>query len=741
LIKNKKQREENKMKSKKPVIFIIVFIALLMTYTGLNGITAGNFKILGAPDMRFGIDIRGGVDAAFEPDGLDRKPTSEELEAARSIIETRLDQKNILDRDVSIDKDNGYILVRFPWKADEKDFDPETAMAELGETAELTFKDKDGNVLLQGSHVKKAEPVLNQQTNEFEVSLKFDKKGTKLFADATEKYLDDIIYIYMDETLISYPKVSAHITSGDAVINGMKDIEEARDLANKINSGALPFSMITKNHQTISPSLGAGALNVMVNAGIIAFCIICALLIIYYRLPGIVACISLLIQVSGQLLALSIPQITLTLTGIAGVILSIGMGVDANVIVSERISEEIKSGKSLRSAIKSGFKGAFSSVFDGNITVLIVAVILMAKGSGSLLSFAYTLLTGIVFNFIAGVTASRLMILSLSNYRVFQNLKLYTCLSRRVTMTNNRVIGFFKKRWVFFIASLSIMAIGIAGMFIRGVNLDIQFKGGALLKYNFTGEINEDTAAEVVSKMLDNRPVTPQITTDFSTNDKRLVLNIAGNYGLEANVQQKLEETLIKEFPNANLKLSESSMVEPFFGKKFLRDGIIAVILAFICVMFYVWIRFNKIGGLSAGLMALIALFHDVLIVFFTFVLFNIPIGDSFIAVALTIIGYSINDTIVIYDRIRENSNHNLKLSVDQITDLSISQSMSRSVNTSVAVLISIGMIFILAVVNSIESVQSFALPMAIGSISGCYSTICIAGPLWVMWKKHKSNK
>jgi protein-export SecD/SecF family membrane protein len=423
---------------KKPVFFIVLAIAILMVYTALFGITIpmGDkpLQIKGAPDMRYGIDIRGGVKAAFQPEGLNRKPTGEELETARAIIETRLDQQNIMDRDVTIDKENGYILVSFPWKAEEKDFDPEAAIKELGATAQLTFQDTAGNVLLDGSHVRKATPAIDQKANSYVVSLSFDEEGTKLFADATEKLLGKDIVIYMDKTEIQSAQVQAHITEGEAQITNMKSFEYAKDIADKINSGALPFSMITKNYSTISPSLGDSALNVMVTAGMIAYILICIFLLFYYRASGVVACIALSIQIAGQILALSIPQMSLTLNGIAGIILSIGMGVDANVIASERISEEIKSGKSVESAIKAGFSDSFASVFDGNITVLIVAFILMWLGSGTLANFAYSLFTGIVFNFVAGVTASRLMAGSLSSYKFLRKPKFYACLSRRVTL-------------------------------------------------------------------------------------------------------------------------------------------------------------------------------------------------------------------------------------------------------------------------------------------------------------------
>ncbi len=426
------------MNKKKPVFFLVLAVAILMVYTALFGITIpmGDDPIVikGAPNMRYGIDIRGGVEAAFQPQGLDRKPTIDELESARTVIETRLDSQNIMDRDVTIDKQNGYIIVRFPWKADETEFDPQKAIAELGQTAQLTFQDSQGNVLVDGSHVTKAAPAVSQSSNSYVVTLTFDEEGTKLFSDATAKLVGQPIIIYMDEQEIQAATVQEQISGGTGQITGQKSFEDAKKLADTINSGALPFSMITKNYSTISPSLGSGALNVMVQAGIIAFALICVFLIFYYRTCGVVAAIALSIQVAGQILSLSVPQMTLTLNGIAGIILSIGMGVDANVIISERISEEIKSGKSVESAIAAGFKNAFSSVFDGNITVLIVAFILMWLGSGTLSNFAYSLFTGIVFNFIAGVTASRLMIGSLSSFKTLRKPKLYTCLSRRVAL-------------------------------------------------------------------------------------------------------------------------------------------------------------------------------------------------------------------------------------------------------------------------------------------------------------------
>jgi preprotein translocase SecF subunit len=306
-------------------------------------------------------------------------------------------------------------------------------------------------------------------------------------------------------------------------------------------------------------------------------------------------------------------------------------------------------------------------------------------------------------------------------------------------MNQDKIIKFYEKRKIFFAISLSIFVIGIIALFINGVQLDIQFKGGAILKYTYSGSIDEYAAGDIVSEVL-NRPVTTQLTEDLASEEQRIIFNIAGKSGIDVKDQQEFDRQLKERFPENNIELSEASMVEPFFGRQFLRRGMLSILIAAVLVMLYVWVRFKMMGGLSAGVMALIALFHDVLVVFFTCVIFKVPIGDSFVAVALSIIGYSINDTIVIYDRIRENNKIYVDFDVETITNLSITQSMMRSVMTNVAVIISVTIVYFLAFANGIDSIQSFALPMAVGSVSGCYSTICIAGPLWVMWKKRKKG-
>ncbi|MEM0530406.1 SecD/SecF family protein translocase subunit [Zongyangia sp. HA2173] len=454
----------------KPVFFIVLVLIIALTYTAFFGVYTYNGDIRstvikGAEDIRWGIDIRGGVDVTFSPpEGYDA--TDDEMAAAESVIQVRLVSQNITDSEVYTDYNKDRIIVRFPWRADETNFDPQEAIAELGETALLTFRegvetDDSGkptgvtaeNIILSGSDVKHAEPMVLTETNEYVVSLELEDSGKEKFAEATTRLAGNgVISIWMDDTLISYPEVNEAITDGQAMISGGFTAETAKDLADRINSGALPFQLETVNYNTINPTLGLGAKDAMVLAGFIAFALVSLFLIIVYRLPGVVAMIALAGQMACCIAAVTgyfsfIPSFTLTLPGIAGIILSIGVGVDANVITSERIKEEIRTGKSLDGCIDLGFSRAFSAIFDGNITVIFVAVILMGafgppsslfatilsplfqffgqSTAGAVYSFGYTLLVGIFLNFIFGVTASRLMLKSLSRFKPLRKAWLY----------------------------------------------------------------------------------------------------------------------------------------------------------------------------------------------------------------------------------------------------------------------------------------------------------------------------
>ena len=717
-----------KVRSKFLIGTPLILALLLLSIFGL-----GSLK--GAKDIRLGIDTRGGVEAVFTPVDLDRDPTDKEMESAKRIIELRMDGQNILDREVTIDKKNNAIIVRFPWKSDVKEnFDPNEAIKELGSMAKLTFQDDAGKVYIDGSNVSKATAGLNGETNKPVVDLEFNSKGTEQLQKATNALYGKILIIKMDEEKIFEGTVSAVITDGRAQITGLSDIDEAQILASNINAGALPFSLQTSNNSTISPSLGKDALNIMIYAGLIAFALVMIFMIGYYRLPGFIAVITLIFQISVQLLCLSVPQFTLTLPGIAGLILSVGMAVDANIIISERISEEIKKGKTIRSAVVVGNHNAFSSVLDGNLTTAIVAVILMIFGSGTMLSFGYTLLTGVILNLLV-VLISKQLLTGILGFERFNKEKFF------LKKKDRKPLHFYKKRWYAFGLSIGIVAIGFLLCFVKGVKLDTMFSGGAILKYSYEGEVDTKASEKVIADTID-RTANIQLTEDLSNNSKKMVVTLAGKEGLSAQNQDKLYDALKEANSKSDLELVESYVVEPYIGKQALKDSGIAILLAMIFITLYVWVRFRSIGGLSAGLMSLVALVHDVAFVFFTFVVFQIPLNDAFVAVTLTILGYSINDTIVMFDRVRENkrSAEYKGQGIDLIVEHSITQTFSRSINTSITTTMCILCVLIMAILFGISSIRVFALPMLLGLVSGCYSSVFLAGPLWVRWKMRKTR-
>lgn len=723
------------MKITKKSIWLLLLLTSFFLYLAWFGL---GDSLKGVREMRYGIDIRGGVEAVFEPQELAQKPTPEQMNVARNVIETRLDNQNITDREVTVDQESGYIIVRFPWKSDEKDFDPENAISELGTMAELTFRDTDGTVMLEGKNLKSSAPRSysnNTGVTESVVDLYFDEEGTKLFSDATAKLIGKPLAIYMDDTLISAPTVETQITDGNACITGQASYQEAEALSDKINAGALPFSLTTSNFSTISPSLGQNALQIMIYAGLAAFICVCAFMIIYYKLPGVIACLTLLLQMTIQLLAVSVPQYTLTLPGIAGIILSLGMAVDANIIISERISEETAKGESLKSAVINGYHHAFSSVLDGNITTAIVAVILMIFGSGSMLSFGYTLLIGMIVNCFVGVQVSKRMLLSSLQYSAWNQNKYFRVKKER------KSLRLYENRKLFAVISGALLIIGIIAALTRGVRLDTQFIGGTVLEYDIEeASIDTEKIEQAVSEQTE-RPVTVQLTDSKTDGLTRLVITFAGNEGLSPQAQKGISQAVSAAVNHTDLSVSQSFSVEPYIGAKALKNAIIAVVISFICITLYVWIRFTALSGLSAGIMALVALLHDVAIVFFTFVLFGIPIGDSFVAVVLTIIGYSINDTIVVYDRIRENANTLPKQDLVSLVNTSVTQVLARSVNTAITTAMCVLIILVASILFGITSIYQFSLPMFTGLISGCYSSVCIASILWVMRKLYIKKK
>lgn len=428
--------------------FVILAVTACVVTLAVTGLTIGDTQyVKSAYNIRTGIDIRGGVNATFVPADESVTPTDEQLESARAIFETRLDGQGVLDYSITTDSENHAVIVEFPWQADETEFDAQAAIDELGATANLTFcamvSDSDGNlldadgnlvdetgnvpvakeVLLSGEHIKSSEAQYSD--GQYVVALEFTDEGTDLFTEATTTYLNDYIGIFLDDTLISCPMVNSTITDGAAIIEGSFTLDDAKALATQINAGALPYAMTSSNYSAISATMGTKALTVMLYAGVVTVILICLFLLIMYRIPGLVACVNLILQVGAQLLIFANLGLTLTLPGIAGIILSIGMSVDSNVIISERIREEMIKGKSLIGAIDTGYGRALTAIVDCNITTAIVALLLICFGTGSVLSFGYTLLIGIILSFLCSVLASKWMLRSLSSYNFLKNPKLY----------------------------------------------------------------------------------------------------------------------------------------------------------------------------------------------------------------------------------------------------------------------------------------------------------------------------
>ena len=457
-------------KTGKWVVFVLIAAILALTYTAFFGVENyyGDIRELtfkGAKDIRWGIDIRGGVEAVFSPDIDANKITQEDLESAKTIMEKKLVGNNITDYEVYCDSASKQIIVRFPWTAEETKFDPKAAIKELAQDATLEFREGEestGKLLLSGTDVKSATAGTDPETGKPVISLSFTSEGTKKFADATKNNVGKIISIWLvtsdteeDEDkdpqyeLVNSATVNTVISNGAAVIEGIDSSESALQIARQINAGNLPFSLSADNGkiQIISPTLGNDALTVMLLAGVIAFVIICAVMIGRYRLPGVIASISLLGQIAAMIACISgyfptIDSFTLTIPGIAGILLSIGVGVDANVIAAERIKEEFQKGKTIDGAITAGYKNCVSAIIYGNITIVIVSIVLMgAFGSegifakifapimsifgstitGSIYSFGYTLLVGVIFNLLLGVLASKWMIKSISRIKIFRN--------------------------------------------------------------------------------------------------------------------------------------------------------------------------------------------------------------------------------------------------------------------------------------------------------------------------------
>ena len=761
-------------KGKSWPLFVVAILIVVFSLTAILGVSyqygdTKNTYVKGASDIRFGIDIRGGVDVTFMP-ANDMDATDEQLSAAKTVIEDRLVGLGITDYESYTDTNKDRIIVRFPWKTGESDFNPQTAIDEIGTTAKMVFRKGstvDGEEILSGDDVTSATVGYNE-TEGWVVQLRFSTQGSAAFADATTELAGGStpISIWLDDKSISVATVNEAITNGEAIIKGNFTQESASSLANQINSGSLPFALSAESYSTISPTLGAKSLEVMVLAGIIAFIIVAVLMIARYRLPGTIAVISLAGQVAATLAVVSgyFPAFsgsTLTLPGIAGIILGIGMGVDANVITAERIKEELAKNKTLDGAVNSGFKMGLTPIIDGNVTIVIVAALLMGafgptdgfwakvfnpifwwfgpSTAGTIYSFGFTLLTSVLLNFVFGVGATRVMIRGATHCKALRNPVLYGGKKQGGADYKTPAIRFIPNRKKFYGFSCALIAVVLVFCGVFGVHMDVEFKGGSMVTLAYQGEADLNALKSTISGELNQSNLTLQTGSDIS-GSQTLTVTLPGSQTLTTEQLDNLLTTLNEQFPDNAFAQNEVSNVNATIGKEFLLKSVVALVAACVLIMLYVAYRFRRIGGFKAGATAVVALLHDLFVVFGVFVILRIPLNGNFIAAMLTILGYSINDTVVIYDRIRENSALYSKkqLSLPELVNLSINQSFSRSLMTTITTCCALGVVCAVSIVYRLDSIYTFAFPLLFGMISGVYSTICIATPLWVDWKQRK---
>ena len=761
-------------KGKSWPLFVVAILIVLFSLTAIFGVsyTYGDTKnvyVKGASDIRFGIDIRGGVDVTFMP-ADDVEATDAQMTAAKTVIEDRLVGLGITDYESYVDNNKNRIIVRFPWKNDEADFNPQTAIDEIGTTAKMVFRkgsSATGEEILSGDDVASASAAYNE-TEGWVVQLKFNSAGASAFATATTELAasNGTISIWLDDNNISTATVNEAITGGEAIIKGNFDQDSASTLANQINSGSLPFALSAESYSTISPSLGAKSLDVMVQAGIIAFILVALMMIFRYRLPGTIAVISLMGQVAATLAVVSgyfsvFPGSTLTLPGIAGIILGIGMGVDANVITAERIKEELAKNKTLEGAVNSGFKMGLTPIIDGNVTIVIVAAILMGafgptdgfwakvfnpiffwfgpSTAGTIYSFGFTLLTSVLLNFVFGVWATRVMIRGAVHFKPLRKAWLFGGKKEGGANFKTPSINFIGNRKKFYTFSCALIAVVLVFCAVFGVKMDVEFKGGSMITLAYEGDVDLNDLKSAIGSELGKSDLTLQTGSDISGN-QTLTVTLPGSDTLTTEQLDNLLASMNEQYPDNNFAQNEVSNVDATIGNEFLLKSVVALVAACVLILLYVAYRFRKIGGLKAGSTAIVALLHDMFVVFGVFVILRIPLNGNFIAALLTILGYSINDTVVIYDRIRENSAlyGKKQMILAELVNLSINQSFARSLMTSITTCLALGVVCVISVIYRLDSIYSFAFPLLFGMVSGVYSTICIATPLWVDWKNKK---
>lgn len=734
------------MKRVKSVVTLFVAVLAIagLCYSAMNGIGKSHYGAVS--EIKLGLDLAGGVSITYEVAG-ETEPSQTDMDDTIYKLQQRVDQYST--EAIVYQEGTSRINIEIPGMTD-----AEIILEELGRPGSLYFivlrdgkgnlnyefdytQEKyvlkksleeviaDGSAILSGSDVTGAQS--RQQVNQYNqpehvVELTFSDAGADIFAEATrEAYLNgrETIGIYYDGEFISVPQVNSEITGGVAYISGMSTKEQADKLASNIRIGGLKLELEELHSKVVGAQLGEEAIETSVLAGAIGLALVILFMIAVYRIPGLASGIALVIYVLLMMFIICAFEITLTLPGIAGIILSIGMAVDANVIIFARIKEEIASGKTVRSSIKIGFQKALSAIVDGNVTTLIAAVVLGLLGTGTVKGFAITLGVGIILSMFTALVITRLVLLALFGVG-FKGEKLYGAARER------KNIHFLGKKNICFSVSLALIAVGFIAMTVFGVrgkgvlNFGLDFSGGT----STTVVMNETMTLDEV-----NNRVVPVVEDVIGAgNIQTQTVNDSAEVIIKTRTLDSDERTALKDALTERFNIQEEIQQETIsatISSEMRNDAIIAVVVATICMLIYIWFRFSDIRFATSAVLALV---HDVLIVLGFYAVFRISVNSNFIACMLTIVGYSINATIVIFDRIRENMAEMKKRdTLVDVVNRSITQTLTRSVYSSLTTAIMVIMLLIL----SVSSIKLFALPLLIGIVCGTYSSVCLAGAVW----------
>ena len=703
--------KSNKGKGLLGLVFILGMVALF-----------GWFGYDSMDDIKLGLDLAGGVSITYQ--AVDANPTAEQMSDTIYKLQQRVAPYS--NEAEVYQEGSDRINIDIPGVSDAN-----TILEDLGKPGSLLFMDEEGNVLMTGDMVASAKAGMYEQNGtQYVVQLILTDEGAKTFAEITQANIGKRIAIIYDNKVESAPTVQAAITGGQCEITGMKSFEEAENLASTIRIGSLSLELQELRSNVVGAKLGQQAISTSLKAGAVGFGIVVVFMIAVYLIPGVAASIALALYVGVILILLSAFEITLTLPGVAGIILSIGMAVHANVIIFTRIKEEIGNGKTVKSAIKSGFNKALSAIVDGNVTTLIAALVLYWRGSGTVKGFASTLALGIILSMFTALVITKAA-LNVFYALGFEDAKFYGVKKEILAK------DFLSRRKVFFAASLAVIVAGFVFMGVNKgskgyvLNYSLDFMGGTSTNVTF----NEDMSLEDISSKV--VPVIEGVTNDAGTQTQKVAGTnevIIKTRTLTVEERQALNQALVENFGVEEDKITAES-ISASVSNEMKKDAIVAVVIATIGMLIYIWFRFSDIKFAAS---AVLALLHDVLVVLTFYAVFKWSVGSTFIACMLTIVGYSINATIVIFDRIRENLKEmDGRESLVQVVNASITQTLTRSINTSLTTFIMIFVLFIMGV----SSIREFALPLMVGIVFGTYSSVCITGALWYTMTLYKQKK